>query len=184
MHVQGRRWSGSIKTKFNVAKGRVYQGSVNDAAPTFQSYGVSHGSADLVKAVPDEHKKFLANLVWVHEEDDVFINTDNGVRCCKLIAVHAGLEKGVDVNEQMKILKARDTRIPKVQALSGRKNVWDIPEELSTSATIIVSGHHAKLHVEGLRLIIDEGGGYPDKPVAAIVLPSMEIIKDTDVLTK
>lgn len=25
-------------------------------------------SADLVKAVPDEHKKFLANLVWVHEE--------------------------------------------------------------------------------------------------------------------
>jgi hypothetical protein len=23
---------------------------------------------DLVKAVPDEHKKFLANLVWVHEE--------------------------------------------------------------------------------------------------------------------
>lgn len=24
--------------------------------------------ADLVKAVPDEHKKFLADLVWVHEE--------------------------------------------------------------------------------------------------------------------
>ena len=23
---------------------------------------------DLVKAVPDEHKKFLADLVWVHEE--------------------------------------------------------------------------------------------------------------------
>lgn len=184
MHLQGRRWSGKIKAKFNVAKGTEYQGSIYDAGPTFQSYGVPHGSADLVKAVPDEHKKFLANLVWVHEEDDVFMNTDNGVKCCKLIAVHAGLEKGVDVNEQMKILKARDTRIPKIQALSGRKNVWDIPEELSTSATIIVSGHHAKLHVEGLRLIIDEGGGYPDKPIAAIVLPSMEIIKDTDVLTK
>lgn len=24
--------------------------------------------ADLVKAVPDEHKKFLADMVWVHEE--------------------------------------------------------------------------------------------------------------------
>lgn len=23
---------------------------------------------DLVKAVPDEHKKFLADMVWVHEE--------------------------------------------------------------------------------------------------------------------
>lgn len=25
-------------------------------------------AADLVKAVPDEHKKFLADMVWVHEE--------------------------------------------------------------------------------------------------------------------
>ena len=25
-------------------------------------------NADLVKAVPDDHKKFLADLVWVHEE--------------------------------------------------------------------------------------------------------------------
>lgn len=56
------------------------------------------------------------------------MNTDAGVKCCKLIAVHAGLEKGVDVKEQMKYLKARDTRIPKLQPLSGRKNVWDIPE--------------------------------------------------------
>jgi hypothetical protein len=48
-----------------------------------------------------------------------------------LIAVHAGLEKGVDVKKQMKILKARDTRIPKVQPLSGRKNVWDIPEVIA-----------------------------------------------------
>jgi hypothetical protein len=123
--------------------------------------------ADLDNAVPDEHKKFLANLVWVHEEvlltffascfythikqslfsqplsikltilkafwimfyqEDVFINTDDGVNGCKLVAVHAGLEKGQDVKEQMKNLKARDTRSPKVQALGGRKNVWDIPE--------------------------------------------------------
>lgn len=48
----------------------------------------------------------------------------------------------------------------------------------------MVSGHHGKLHVEGSRLIIDEGGGYEDRPVAAIVLPSMKIIRDTDVLAK
>lgn len=59
------------------------------------------------------------------------MNTDDGVKCCKLIAVHAGLEKGVDVKEQLNFLKARDTRIPKVQALSGRKNVWDIPEVIA-----------------------------------------------------
>ncbi|XP_058771120.1 inositol hexakisphosphate and diphosphoinositol-pentakisphosphate kinase VIP1-like isoform X1 [Vicia villosa] len=57
----------------------------------------------------------------------------------------------------MKYLKARETRIPKVRPLSGRKNVWDIPEELSASSTIIVSGHHGKLHIEGLRLITNGG---------------------------
>ncbi|XP_027366885.1 uncharacterized protein LOC113873105 [Abrus precatorius] len=180
MYLQGRRWSGIIKVKFNTAKGLDYQGSIYDAEPTFLSYGVPHGSPDLVKAVPDEHKKFLADLIWVHEEDDVFIDTDGGVKCCKLIAVHAGLVKGSDVKEQLKLLKARDTRVPKVEALSGRKSVWDIPEELSASPTIVVSGHHAKLHIEGLRLVIDESGGYSDKPVAAIVLPTKKIIRDTE----
>lgn len=44
----------------------------------------------------------------------------------------------------------------------------------------MVSGHHAKLHIEGLRLVIDEGGGYAHKPVAAIVLPLMKIVRDID----
>lgn len=48
--------------------------------------------------------------------------------------------------------------------------------------TIVVSGHHGKLHVDGLRLIIDEGGGYEEKPIAAIVLPSKTIVRDTDKL--
>ncbi|XP_028784816.1 uncharacterized protein LOC114752485 isoform X2 [Neltuma alba] len=169
MHLQGRRWAGSIKVKHNTAKGIDYKGSIYDAAPTFESYGVPHGSADLIKAVPDEHKKFLADLVWVHEEDEVCVETDDGIKSCKLIAVHAGLEKGKDVNEQLKLLKSRDTRVPK---------------ELSASPTVVVSGHHAKLHVNGLRLIIDEGGGFEDRPVAAIVLPSKKIIRDTDVVAK
>ncbi|KAL1821277.1 hypothetical protein ACET3Z_016146 [Daucus carota] len=70
--------------------------------------------------------------------------------------------------------------IPKVEALSGRKNVWDLPEDLAKSSTIVVSGHHGKLHIEGHRLIIDEGGGLEHNPVAAVVLPSMTIVRDTD----
>lgn len=180
MYLQGRRWAGKIKAKFNAAKGTEYQGSIYDAGPTFESYGVPHGSADLVKAVPDEHKKFLADMVWVHEEDDVCIETEDGIKQCRLIAVHAGLERDKDVKEQLKHLKDRDTRVPKIEALSGRKNVWDIPKELSETPTIVVSGHHAKLHIEGLRLVIDEGGGYAHKPVAAIVLPLMKIVRDID----
>lgn len=53
-------------------------------------------------------------------------------------------------------------------------------QELSEKPIIVVSGHHGKLHIDGLRLIIDEGGGFKDKPVAAIVLPSMKIVRDTD----
>ncbi|KAI4349000.1 hypothetical protein L6164_009659 [Bauhinia variegata] len=181
MHLQGRRWAGSIKVKFNTLKDTEYKGSIYDAEPTFQSYGVPHGSADLVKAVPDDHKKFLGDLVWVHEEDDVFMETKNGMQRCKLIAVHAGLEVEKDVQEQLKSLKARDTKVAKVEALSGRKTVKNIPEELCASPTIVVSGHHGKLHVKGYRLIIDEGGGYQNKPVAAIVLPSMKIIRDTGI---
>lgn len=48
----------------------------------------------------------------------------------------------------------------------------------------MVSGHHGKLHVEGLRLIVDEGGGLEKNPVAAIVLPSKKIVRDTDILVK
>ncbi|CAM8888716.1 unnamed protein product [Rhodiola kirilowii] len=181
MHLQGRRWSGKIKERFNTVKGTEYKGSIYDAAPTFQSYGVPHGSADLVKAVPDEHKKFLADLVWVHEEDNVCVEIKGVPTICKLIAVHAGLEKE-NVEGQLNYLRARDTSIPKVTALSGRKDVWQIPKELTEKPTIVVSGHHGKLHVDGLRLIIDEGGGIESNPIAAIVLPSLQIVRDTDSL--
>uniref|UniRef100_A0A2P2IZ69 Uncharacterized protein LOC8278161 n=1 Tax=Rhizophora mucronata TaxID=61149 RepID=A0A2P2IZ69_RHIMU len=184
MHLQGRRWAGTIKVRFNASKGTEYKGSIYDAGPTFESYGVPHGSADLVKAVPDEHKKFLADLVWVHEEDDVSVENEGVVKHCKLIAVHAGLERGKNVEEQLKSLKAKDTRVPKVGALSGRKNVWDIPQELKEKPTVVVSGHHGKLHIEGLRLIIDEGGGLENNPVAAIVLPSMKLVRDIDDASK
>ena len=45
MHLQGRRWAGNIKDKFNVAKGIEYKGSIYDAGPTFESYDVPHGSS-------------------------------------------------------------------------------------------------------------------------------------------
>lgn len=181
MHLQGRRWSGRM-LGFNRAKNTEYQGSIYDSAPTFEAYGVPHGSADLRKAVPDEHKKFLADLVWVHEEDNVSIETEKGLQQCKLIAVHAGLEKGKGVKEQLNYLKAKDTSIPKVEPLNGRNNVWDIPEELSKTPTIVVSGHHGKVYIEELRLIIDQGGGMESNPVAAIVLPSKKLVLDTDQL--
>lgn len=180
MHLQGRRWAGKITVKENTVKGTQYLGSIYDAGPTFESYGVEHGSSDLMKAVPDEHKRFIADLKWIHEEDNVSIETNGEIKTCKLIAVHGGLENLKGVQEQLNTLKTKDTRIPKVEALSGRKSVWYMPEELSETSTIVVSGHHGKLHMDHLRLVIDEGGGLKDNPIAAVVLPSKKVVRDTD----
>ncbi|CAH8339224.1 unnamed protein product [Eruca vesicaria subsp. sativa] len=182
MHVQGRRWGGKIRDRFATV-GVEYIGSIYDAGTTFESYGVPHGSSDLMEAVPESHKKFLTNMVWVHEEEDVFVETEDGLKQCKLIAVHAGLDKWKSVNHQLKLLRDKDTSISKIQPLSGRKDVWNMPQELDDKHTVVVSGHHGKLHVDGLRLIIDESGGYDYNPLAAIILPSKKIIRDTDIFS-
>lgn len=44
MHLQGRRWGGVIRDRWNSKRGAEYMGSIYDAGPTFQSYGVPHGS--------------------------------------------------------------------------------------------------------------------------------------------
>jgi hypothetical protein len=54
------------------------------------------------------------------------IDTDEGQTVCKLIAVHAGLERSIKMDEQLEVPKSRDTRVPNVQMLHGRHGVWDI----------------------------------------------------------
>nr|ABK23265.1 unknown [Picea sitchensis] len=178
MHIQGRRWAGHIRDRYNVKKGMDYKGSIYDAAPTFESYGVAHGDGGLIKAVPEKHKKFLQDLVWVHEEE--VDTSDPEMSRTKLIAVHAGLEITKSVEEQLNVLYNRDVTFPRVEALSGRKNVWEIPIELSEKRIILVSGHHGTLHMDKHRLIIDEGGGLEHLPIAALVFPSRTIVRDTD----
>jgi hypothetical protein len=64
-------------------------------------------------------------------QDDVCVETDDGLIHCKLIAVPAGLKRDKNVEEQLNFLRVRDTRVPKVEALSRRKNVWDIPKVMA-----------------------------------------------------
>ena len=52
--------------------------------------------------------------------------------------MHAGLEKGKNVEEQLKHLKAKDTGVSKVEALSGRKNVWDIPQVIDQCSLLLI----------------------------------------------
>lgn len=45
-----------------------------------------------------------------------------------MIALHAGLEKGKPVEDQLAALYKKDATVPRLETFFGRKNVWDIPE--------------------------------------------------------
>ena len=74
-------------------------------------------------------------VIMVLWQENVPIDTDEGQIICNLIAVHAGLERTIDLNEQLRVLRTRDTRVPKVQMLSGRQDVWDTPKVKKKSAS-------------------------------------------------
>jgi hypothetical protein len=72
IYIQGRRWGGRIKIAFNVVKNVYYQGSIYDAQPTFESYGVAHGDrAGLSQTFPcdDLHFAVLLCKNQVHLEN-------------------------------------------------------------------------------------------------------------------
>lgn len=179
IHLQGRRWAGKMKSTWNTTRNEPYKGSIYDARPTFESYGVSHGDrAGLIAAVPDNHKEFLRNLAWVHEQEGEETE-DPETSYTKLIAVHGGLESN-SLDNQMQMLRTKNGMLPRIEPLAGRKNVWNTPPELAAQKVLLVSGHHGKLHFESNRLIIDDSGGFDDRPIAAMILPAREIVRDTD----
>jgi len=71
------------------------------------------------------------------------IDTDEGEIICNLISVHAGLERTIDLNEQLRVLRTRDTRVPKVQMFSGRQDVWDTPK-VKKSASYFCLVYHKR----------------------------------------
>ncbi|KAL3754116.1 hypothetical protein ACJRO7_001376 [Eucalyptus globulus] len=75
---------------------------------------------------------------------------------CRVAAPTCGRQGSPAAVQMLKSLQAKDARIAKILAI---------------------------LHIQGLQLIIDKGDGSPDKPVTAVVLPSLKIIRNTDVLS-
>lgn len=44
----------------------------------------------------------------------------------QLVAIHAGIEKDKKLEPQLEILRKRDVTSYRLEALSGRKNVWEM----------------------------------------------------------
>lgn len=155
--------------------------STFDSQTTFHSYGVEHGDREgLVAAVPESHKEFLRNkVVFIHEQRGVDTG-DPATSYDSLLAVHAGLEKDKELDSQLLILRNRDVTLGRHESLSGRKNVWENHPDLVAKGTLLVSGHHGRLHIEKNRLIIDESGGVEGRPIAAVILPDRIIVRHTD----
>ena len=173
MHYQGRRW-GALR-------------SYNSGA-TLKSYGVAPDfrmpprmREELVAAVPQAHRDFLAELQWVRDEP---IGWPPG----RLICVHAGLYSSRPAAVQLDRLHARDLSASvlhegadtgRIAALSGRQDVLSMPPDLVGKA-MVVSGHHGFMDLahggDPNRVVLDRGAGVPGRPLAAVLLPERTVL--------
>ena len=167
MHLQGRRWGAFSREGFNDGINAF------DSHATFTSYSAAPGDReDLLKKVPVEHKKILESLEFVVEVEDA---EEHGK---KLVAVHAGLETDCPFDVQMTALRQRRVDQAWVEALQGRANVINLPDD-TPEDVIIASGHHGILEMRDRRIIIDECGGHRENRLAAVILPERKVVRSS-----
>ena len=139
-----------------------YPGSY-DPRTTFESYGVAGGDLNgLRQAVPDEHKRFIADLPWCVEHPDYLF-------------VHAGLLPDQAYSEQINALRARDFARNRPPWLCDR-DLDDSPLPPGCGVTV-VSGHKRKSEVifRDQRILLDTTGGIGGK-LSAVLLPEREVV--------
>ncbi|EMS64966.1 hypothetical protein TRIUR3_22327 [Triticum urartu] len=121
MHVQGRRWGGVIKERWNPKKGLPYKGSIYDAQPTFESYGVAHGSP-------------------AHLKECLFLN---GSKCSRMPPHFVGAVIGVTGDKLVyAYLNMRNAKEP-WNALEAKFGATDVGNELRRVSSHLVSSSGA-----------------------------------------
>ena len=138
--------------------------------------------ARLVAAVPAEHKDFLRELQWVHEQPVAW------GAATQLVCVHAGLDKDKPLEAQLAALRRRDLADPvlydkpaealeRIEAFSARGNFFP-PHPESAATCVTVSGHHGVSFEHGHRIVFDRSGGKDlgEHPLEALLLPEREAL--------
>lgn len=87
----------------------------------------------------------------------------------EVLAVHAGLDGAERLSAQVDAAMMRSADRHRVQCLQGRGNVVGMHPELPES-TVLASGHHRRLVLEGRRVVLDTMGGFADRPFTAVVM--------------
>jgi hypothetical protein len=130
----------------------------------------------LLAALPEKHKALLASMEFVVEIDGV--SDDDNPKVDALIAVHAGLESDVPVDEQLVALRTKVETTQWVEGLQGRANVLPAHPELPENV-LVVSGHHGFVKLDKNRIIVDGCAGHEDRPLTAVVLPERALVDDS-----
>ena len=85
---------------------------------------VLHLRFHTLRTLPGKRLLTISVEIWLKQEGEE--TEDPETSYTKLIAVHAGLESK-SVDHQMQMLKLKDSKLPRIEPLAGRRNVWNTP---------------------------------------------------------
>ncbi|MBL8815096.1 MAG: metallophosphoesterase [Planctomyces sp.] len=134
-----------------------------DAHTTFESYGIPHGDLKALReALPEEHATLMSDLPWSIEHSD-------------FLFVHAGLDRNLPFETQVRILRERDYSLSHPPWLYS-KDFIHIGPPMDCPVTIVI-GHVPLPKVQfGNGMICTDTSGGVGGELSCVLLPEKHVI--------
>ncbi len=132
--------------------------------PTFASYGVPYGDLEaLKKAIPEEHKRVMADLPWCIEHPD-------------FLFVHAGMDRNLPFDTQLRILRQRDYTLSNPPWLYSKDFI--VAGAPMDAPVPLVVGHVPvpQVRFDNGMINVDTGAG-ADGELSCLLLPEGEVLQ-------
>lgn len=137
-----------------------------DSDKTFASYGVPHGNLDALKeALPEEHRRLMSDLPWSIEHRE-------------FLFVHAGLDRDMPFETQIRILRERDYSLSHPPWLYSKTFIVAGPP--MDCPVPVVIGHVPVPAVQfGNGLICTDTSGGVDGELSCVLLPERVVLQSS-----
>lgn len=134
-----------------------------DSHTTFESYGVPHRDMDALRAaLPEEHARLMADLPWSIEHADYLF-------------VHAGLDRNMPFETQVRILRERDYTLSHPPWLYSKEFI--LTGAPADSPVTIVIGHVPIPRVQfGQGMIATDTSGGTGGDLSCVLLPENVVL--------
>lgn len=135
-----------------------------DSHTTFESYGVKHKDiSGLKEALPEEHRRLLSDLPWSVEHSDYLF-------------VHAGLDRNMPFETQVRILRERDFTLSHPPWLYSKTFIISGPP--MDSPVTIVMGHVPlpQVEIRNGQIATDTSGGVGGE-LSCVLLPENVVLR-------